>query len=173
MRYQILQRPVVFGLVLWLSPSMTMAQSLIVDAGAMLGAGVERGATQNESAVVRSPVFADINVRAFTDEDDRVAFGGSARIEMTGLGGLALVPRAELRHKLGTVELRPGIAFPIFIMPKTLLGPEASCAFRIPLSRGLGLQTMVFVTAYLAGANLPANASLIQFGGALGLSLYL
>ena len=132
------------------------------------GSGLERGVGHGASTGKTSPIFLDAAVRLINNEEPRVTLGGSLRMEVERNGGVALVPRAELRHLLPALEIRPGIGFPIFVTPETMLGPEVSCTFRKHFDNGFGGFLTIAIDAFIGGSDLPAETSVLMFNAYLG-----
>ena len=95
------------------------------------------------------------------------------RFELEQAIGLAVVPRAELRHQGDFLELRPGIGLPVFISPKFMLGPEVSVSARLGSRRGLGGFAMASIAGFFVGADVPKGSTVVMMNVQLGVDLQL
>ncbi len=120
-----------------------------------------------------TPIFVDASVRTYLDEEPSILFGGSLRFEVEKNAGVALVPRVELRQKLRSIELRPGVALPVFFTPRTMLGPEVSVAIRYKLGPQLGLLGMGTVSAFFFGNDVPEGTTVLMFNLIFGVNMEL
>jgi hypothetical protein len=157
-----------FGLLV---PSVAAAQTRVVSATTTVGSGVSVGGGQGGAVVARSPVFADVAIRGWTDEEPSVLYGGSIRVEVEGRASVAVVPRAELARSVGPLELRPGVALPFFFAPFTMLGAELSLAVAVPITSAIRAGGIVMLDAFFLGSDVPEGATVIMFNGAVGVEL--
>jgi hypothetical protein len=105
--------------------SKALAQTSMGQFGARVGSGLEIGGGEGSETVKQaSPIFVDLDIRTWTDEQGAVIWGGSLRMEVEGKASIAAVPRLELRRMLGKLELRPGVAVPMFLSPFLMFGLE-------------------------------------------------
>jgi len=155
----------------WTSPSHAQVRTTAL--GATLGAGLERGGGRDGGIVQRAPIFLDASLRYWTDEDSRVLLGGSVRFEVEGAGEVGVVPRAEAHFKLGKLELRPGVGFAAYLLPYNMFGPEVSLTGRQPLNTGVGLLTMLNVTGFVLGSDVPKDSAVLVIGLSVGLDVEL
>jgi hypothetical protein len=155
----------------WLCAQRACAQTQTAEVGAGLGSGIMRGSRGGLAAARASPIFLEASSRFFVDEERAVMFGGSIRMELEHSAGLAVVPRVELRHRWSKLELRPGLAIPIFLAPQTMVGPEVSVAARYDLFDRLGLLGMLSSAVFIEGTDVPDNSTLLMFNLLLGVEL--
>jgi hypothetical protein len=153
------------------APAVAQFQSLNLAAG--LGGGFERGAGYALLDGRRSPVFIETAVRTWSDEEPTIALGGALRFELEQGIGVALVPRAELRRVGSSLELRPGIALPIFVAPRLMLGPEVSLGVRMGPKRGMGYFLMGTASAFVVGSDVPDHSTVLMLNLQLGVDLHL
>jgi hypothetical protein len=153
--------------------SSASAQSQIMNLALGVGSGYERGAGYSLLEGRRSPVFVEAALRTYNDEDPVLVLGGSLRFELEQTLGLALVPRAELRYPGSFLELRPGIAVPVFVTPELMLGPEVSLMARMGGRRGLGFFLMGSLAAFIVGGDVPDDSTVMMLNLQLGIDLQL
>jgi hypothetical protein len=138
-----------------------------------LGSGYERGAGYSLLDGRRSPVFVEAAIRTYDEEDPVLVLGGSLRFELEQSMGLAFVPRAELRYPGSFLELRPGIAVPVFVSPELMLGPEISLTARMGGRRGMGFFVMGSLAAFIVGGDVPEDSTVMMLNLQLGIDLQL
>jgi len=164
---------VVAALLLCGLPSSASAQAQTLNLALGVGSGYERGTGYSLLEGRRSPVFVEAALRTYNEEDPVLVLGGSLRFELEQSIGLAMVPRAELRYPGSFLELRPGIAVPIFVSPALMLGPEISLAARMGGRRGLGFFMMGTLAAFIVGGDVPDDSTVMMFNLQLGIDLQL
>src|SRR5215510_8908394 len=97
-----------------LSASRAAAQAggdQFLDLGTSFGSGVMRGGHGGLASAQRAPFFVDATVLGI--QEAWLLLGGSLRVELEDGRAVAGVARAVLRHKMGSLELRPGAALPL------------------------------------------------------------
>jgi hypothetical protein len=154
-------------------PSRARAQTQTMNLSLGLGSGYERGAGYSLLDGRRSPVFVEAALRTYNDEEPVLVLGGSLRFELEQAIGLAVVPRAELRYPGSFMELRPGIAIPLFISPEIMVGPEVSLMGRMGGQRGLGFFVMGTLAAFVVGSDVPDDSTVVMLNVQLGVDLQL
>jgi hypothetical protein len=141
-----------------------------VDIAARLGSGFMRGGQGGLTSAQREPFTLDIEVLKV--KDATWLFGGALRIELEDAKSVAGIARIALRHPMGSFELRPGAGIPFYFAPRTMLGAEGFCAFRMPLSaEGLGLSGSVSAAAFFTGNDIPHGSTVIMFHVFIGVDL--
>jgi hypothetical protein len=151
----------------------THAQSVTTNIGFGAGSGITRGGSGHNSSTERTPLFIDASVRRYTDEEAIMAIGGSLRIELERNSGVAIAPRFELRHQIGKLELRPGVAIPFFFAPRTMLGPEVSITARYLLMPRIGVVGMLMADAFVAGNDVPHGTTVTMLNILFGVDMEL
>lgn len=154
-------------------PNLTAAQVQFVAPEVTARAGLERLGTQDGSALAMTPLMLEAAVRFWTDEQASFLWGGGLRADLGGAGSVGIVPRVELRHPFGGLELRPGIALPVYLAPLTMFGPELSGGVRYPLTDRIGLTGYLCLSAFIFGSDVPRDSTIIQLTGAFGVDLVL
>jgi hypothetical protein len=144
----------------------------ILDVAARLGSGFMRGGQGGLTSGQRDPFTLDVEVMRV--KDARFMYGGALRIELEDAKAVAGIARLAFRRPMGSLELRPGGGIPFYFAPRTMLGLEASCAFRLPLStEGLGFSGSVSAAAFMVGSDIPHGSTVIMFHVFLGVDLLL
>jgi hypothetical protein len=148
------------------------AQTSIGQFGARVGSGLEIGAGEGSETVKRmSPIFVDLDVRTWTDESSGVIYGGSLRMEVAGKTSIGAVPRIELRRNAGPLELRPGLAVPMFLAPFLMFGVEGGLNARFPIGGGFGVMAAITGAGFFFGDDVPENSVVVMFNGSLGIDI--
>jgi hypothetical protein len=143
-----------------------------LDVAARLGSGFMRGGQGGLTSGQRDPFTLDIEVMRV--KDARFMYGGALRIELEDAKAVAGIARLAFRHRMGSIELRPGAGIPFYFAPRTMLGLEGSCGFRMPLSGdGLGFSGSVSAAAFMIGSDIPHGSTVIMFHVFLGIDLLL
>jgi hypothetical protein len=171
LRVAVLSVATVLTMFLWVS-SNASAQTSIGQFGARVGSGLEIGAGEGSKTVKRpSPIFVDLDIRTWTDEQGAVIYGGSLRMEVAGKASIAAVPRLELRRMLGSLELRPGVAIPMFLAPFLMFGVEGGLSVRFPIGGGFGVMGALTGAGFFFGDDVPDNSVVVMFNGSLGIDI--
>jgi hypothetical protein len=163
-----------FAAVLALAgPARASAQAVEewLDISGGLGSGFMRGGRGGLASAQRSPIFVDAT--ALGVQDSWLLLGGSLRVELEDGRAVAAVARAVLRHKLGKLELRPGVAVPFYFAPKTMLGPEADLGLRFAMKNGFGLLANAGISAFMIGNDVPHGTTVVMFNLQIGVDLFL
>lgn len=156
-----------------LAPSAASAQRRLLAPSVSAGTGLSLGNGQAEAVARRSPLFVEASLRTWTDEAPDVLLGGALRGEVEGRASIAGVARAELSRRLGRLEVRPGVAIPLFFAPFTMLGVETSLDLRIPVADVLSVGATMAASAFFVGSDVPEGATVLMFNGAVGVELLL
>jgi len=135
------------------------------------GAGFMRGGHGGLMSGQRAPLALDIQV--LTTKAPRFLIGGALRIELEDSKSVAGIPRLQLRHALGPLELRPGVGLPFYFAPKTMLGPEASLWAKLKLGKDFGLLVSLSAAAFMVGNDVPHGSTVIMFHAFLGFELFI
>ena len=136
-----------------------------------LGAGFMRGGHGGLMAGQRAPLALDVQV--LTTRAPRFLLGGALRIELEDAKSVAGIPRLQLRHPLGPLELRPGVGLPFYFAPRTMLGPEASLWAKLKLGKDFGLLVSLSAAAFMVGNDVPHGSTVIMFHAFFGLELFI
>jgi hypothetical protein len=143
-----------------------------IDVAARLGSGFMRGGNGGLTSGQRDPFTLDIEVMRV--KGPLFLYGGALRIELEDAKAVAGIARIALRHPMGSFELRPGAGLPFYVAPRTMLGVEGSCGFRLPLSKdGFGFSGSVSAAAFMIGSDIPQGSTVIMFHVFLGVDLLL
>jgi hypothetical protein len=163
----------VLAVMVWLrTADRAAAQTSIGQFGARVGTGLEIGAGDGSGTVQKgSPIFVDLDIRTWTDEQGAILYGGSLRMEVTGRASVAAVPRLELRRMLGQLELRPGVAVPMFLAPVLMFGVEGGFSARFPIGGGFGLIAALTGAGFFFGDDVPEDSVVVMFNGSLGIDI--
>jgi len=137
----------------------------------MPGSGLLVGGGPGGSQTLRAPFFIDTSLRTWSDEQADMLLGGSLRLELENGSSAAIVPRAELRHRMGPLELRPGVALPLYFVPFSLFGVETGISLRGPTRSRFGLLAMLGLGVFFLGSDLPDDSAVVFFHGGLGVEL--
>jgi hypothetical protein len=163
---------VLFVLVYLCTTGRAAAQTSFGQFGMRVGTGLEIGAGDGSKTVKQgSPLFVDLDVRTWTDEQGAIVYGGSLRMEVTGRASVAAVPRLELRRMLGPLELRPGVAVPLFLAPFLMFGVEGGLSVRLPIGAGFGVMGALTGAGFFFGDDVPKDSVVVMFSGSLGIDI--
>jgi hypothetical protein len=144
----------------------------IVDLSARLGSGFMRGGKGGLTTAQRDPVTLDVEVMRLKEQ--HWMYGGALRMELEDAKAVAGIARIALREQVGSLELRPGAGIPFYFAPRTMLGAEASVAFRKPLTdSGIGLSGSGSAAAFMVGSDIPHGVVVIMFHVFIGIDLLL
>ena len=138
---------------------------------ANVGAGFMRGGHGGLMSGQRAPLALDVQV--LTTRAPRFLVGGVLRIELEDAKSVAGIPRLQLRHPFGPLELRPGVGLPFYFAPRTMLGPEASLCAKLKLGKDLGLLINLSAAAFMIGNDVPHGNTVIMFHAFVGIELFI
>lgn len=156
-----------------LAPADALAQGYRVAIDATGGSGLSVGGGNGAASVQRSPMFVDVAVRTWEEEDPTLTYGASVRLEVEDRASAAIVPRVELTHSLGAIVIRPGVGIPVFFAPFTMAGLELSLDLGIPLGERVRVSGAIFVDAFVFGSDVPEGSAVLMFNGVLGVGIVL
>lgn len=114
-----------------------------------------------------------LEAQVLKTQPPRYLLGCALRIELEEAMAVAAIPRFQLRHPFGPVELRPGVGVPFYFAPRTMLGPEASLGIKLKLGKDLGVLFNLSAAAFMIGNDVPHGSTVIMFHGFLGIELFI
>jgi hypothetical protein len=141
------------------------------DLSASFGSGFMRGGAGGLTVAQRNPFTVDVAVMGIRDA--HWLLGGALRLELEDGKSVAGIARAALRHRMGSIELRPGAGLPFYFAPRTMLGAEVSLGVRCALSSGFGVLAQLAASAFMIGSDVPDGTTVIMFHLFLGIDLVL
>jgi hypothetical protein len=156
-----------------LVPLGASAQAHRIAINATVGSGLSVGGGDGNASLLRSPLFVDVAVRTWNDEDPTLAYGASVRLEVEGRASVAVVPKVELVRELGPLLMRPGLGLPVFFAPFTMAGLELSLDLGFPIGERVMVGGAIMVDAFVIGNDLPEGAAVLMFNGVLGVGVVL
>jgi hypothetical protein len=159
------------GLLLPLTAAQAEDVEPTLSLSANLGAGFMRGGHGGLMSGQRAPLALDVQV--LTTKAPRYLVGGALRIELEEAKAVAAIPRFQLRHPFGPLELRPGVGLPFYFAPRTMLGPEASLWAKLKIGKDLGLLVNLAASAFMVGNDVPHGSTVIMFHAFIGIELFI
>lgn len=163
-------RYVLVAVVVGLAARPVAAQRRVAIQAAVGSGGSVAGAADGVVAL-RTPTFFDVGLITWSEDDPAWWFGGGIRGEFESRASIGGVVRVGAAATVGPLVLRPLVGVVAFFAPFTLIGAEAGLDIAWRLVDLFAVVARLVVDGHFAGSDLPANAALVMFNGALGVEV--
>ena len=150
------------------SPTTASAQRRFAVQAAVGSGGTIGGGATEAVASQRSPTFFDLGVSSWLVDDPVWWLGGSIRGELETVVSIGATIRVGLAVDVAPVAIRPYLGAAVFFAPFELVGPELGVDLTVTVVERFAVFMRLYADAFFAGSDVPQNAAVLMFNGALG-----
>ncbi len=137
----------------------------------VVGTGATLGGAADGMVALRSPVFWDLGLASWTDEDPVWWLGGGLRGEIESRASVAVSARVGLTAREGPLAARPYLGATWFFAPFAMFGPELGVDVSFTLIGPVAVFARLYVDAFFTGSDVPQGSAVVMTNGALGVEV--